>query len=274
MFQNIQSKIKSWVEKVKKIPPKFYLITFCIQFFIAILILLVFGIVPVLREVERFKENQNHERCSSDYQSSSLIHNYLQLRHYEAVLSNKLKMAKDDSIALIIDLQDSLVKLTFKGIDLFTSKITGIKKNAGLRKLPFYLLDSLFSGPFLIEYEYSSIEKFPIVVKKAPKDTIEAEQTSRAPQLPKQSDVFYSFVVNERCLIEIVQSEEDLIGVRSDAKKYRKQKERFLKTKNLKSVYTSNSSPYIYQLTVKIPREDARSIYRALPVKPAVLIRY
>jgi hypothetical protein len=120
----------------------------------------------------------------------------------------------------------------------------------------------------------SSIEKFPIVVKKAPKDSIEANLANKAPELPKYSDVFWFFTFSNNLTIEILQAEETLIGSHSAYKRYQRDKSKWLRRKDLEALTQPDQRGYTYQLSIEIPREDARSIYRALPIHPVVLVRY
>jgi len=273
---NLKKNFIRILDTLRSIPSKFYIITMGIQFLLISIIVIIFGLVPVKREINKIgkivSDSSNIKQRVET--KTELLNRYLLAKHHESVLSNTIELAKADSIALIIDLQDSVVKISFKGVDLQVSRITEIIKNSGLRKMPFLMLDSLFSGPFYIEKDFSSIEKFPIVVKKAPKDTIEAEQLNKAPELPKQSDVFFFFIVNEHFIIEVAQNENELIGNPKVVKQYRKKKRDWIRQRNIDQIKDSQNPNYIYQLTVKIPREEARSIYRALPVYPVVLIRH
>jgi hypothetical protein len=206
--------------------------------------------------------------------NTELINKILTSEHHEAFLKSNIQLSKTDSISLLIDLKDSIAVLTFKGVSLFESKITKISFNKGLRELPMFLLDSLYSGPFQVEEEISSIEKFPIVVKKAPKDTLEANLINAAPVLPKQSDVFCFFSLGNSFVVEIGQHEEDLVGSQSSYRTYRKAKSKWLRKENINSLIAPENRGYIYSLSIEMPREDARSIYRALPIKPFVVVRY
>jgi hypothetical protein len=238
----------------------------------------VFGLLPVQREVKSiskfFKSRQSLSHIELSKSNSELVQKILTSEHHEAFLKSNIQLSKTDSIALLIDLKDSLAILTYKGVSLFESRITNITFNKGLTKLPLFLLDSLYSGPFQVAEEISSIEKFPIVVKKAPKDTLEANLVNAAPVLPTQSDVFCFFSFENNLVLEIDQQEENLVGSRKSYRNHRKAKSQWFKAKNIDFLTKTEQKGYIYKLSIKIPREDARSIYRALPIKPFVVVRY
>jgi hypothetical protein len=260
------------------IPKKWVLIFLMLQFSLLALAFIVFGVLPVQREVASISNVLNSKQSQSQITQSQLTidlaNRLVATNHHEAYLKSHLQLSKADSISLLIDLHDSLAILTFNGVFLFKSKISSIRTNKGLKKLPLYLLDSMFSGPFMVEKEISTIEKFPIVVKKAPKDTLEANLANSAPVLPKQSDVFWFFTFNNGLAVEVCQQEDSLVGTRSAFSDYRRSKADWLRSKGLNAIFRPEQSGYTYQLSIEIPREDARSIYRALPIKPIVTVRY
>jgi hypothetical protein len=278
ILHKIGQELKRWILKFKKIPVGLVFIFLSVQIAVLALAFVVFGLLPVRQEVSGFSKGMNQgvfiSKDTLKKSSIMLANSVISAEHHEAVLKSKLQFSKADSIALLIDLNDSLAILTFKGADLLRSKISKITFNKGIEKLPIYLLDSLFSGPFKVVDEYSTIEKFPIVVKKAPKDTLEANMANAAPELPKQTDVFWFCSFDNRLMVEIRQQEEELIGGEKEYKSYRKAKSQWLRKKSTEVFFNSHESGYTYQISIEIPREQARSIYRALPVKPIVLVRY
>ena len=122
--------------------------------------------------------------------------------------------------------------------------------------------------------DISSIEKFPIVVKKPTKDTSTVSKTDAVPTIPKQNDVYVLIALDNNMVIEIDQQESKLVGSWLTYMKYRKQYMKWFMAKNFKSLFGATQRGYTYHLRIEIPREDAGSIYRALPIKPFVLIRY
>ncbi len=278
ILQRVKDLLVKGIALLSAIPLKTVLVFISIQLAVLALAFVVLGLLPVHREVKRISNELVYQPGNSPnsptHASIELARQLIKSEHHEAILNSTFMLSKSDSISLIIDLNDSLAILSFKGINLFQSKISTIKFNKGLAKLPLYLLDSLFSGPFATETEFSSIEKFPIVVKKAPKDSIEAKLANKAPELPKHRDVFWYFSFSNSLTIELHQEEETLVGLRSDFKKYQLKKSKWLRQKNLNAITQTNQRGYTYQLSIEIPREDARSIYRALPVNPMVIVRY
>jgi len=260
------------------ISKKAIVIFLTVQVVIALIAFILFGLIPVNREYRtvsgKLEAKYSGSKSVISKNTYSLIKHERISEHHEAYLRSTLKLAKTDSIALLIDLKDSFAFLSLKGVYLFQSKISRIYINKGLKKLPDFLRDSLCSGPMIVEEDISSIEKFPIVVKKAPKDTTEANQAGSAPVLPIQNDVFILLTFGNSMVIEIVQQENELAGTRHAYRVYKKLYKRWFFSKNFHSLFNSEKRGYIYHITLEIPREDARSIYRALPIKPFVVVRY
>lgn len=276
--QQSKRKIFSPANLFKGITLKGFLIFCSLQILIALGAFIILALLPVRREVRIISGYSDTKTVYSNaglsQGMSDLVDQVRSSEHQEAFLRSTLLLSSKDSIALLIDLSDSLVELTFKGVSLFESKISLIEVNNGLRMLPLFLRDSLYSGPIQANEGMASIEKFPIVIKIAPKDTTEANMMSAAPKLPIQNDVFLFFAFDNNMVVEILQQEQDLIGDRSALRNFRRQRNQWLRAKSRQALKDSGQRGYIYRLSIELPREDARSIYRALPMKPFVVIRY
>lgn len=270
IFINIKNTIKERI-RIK------WVVIFCsVQIVVILISLSLFGILPVNREHSRISEEFNLKSAATANRpdNSELLMKVRERDHYDSYLRSALALSRTDSITLLIDLSDSLAILSLKGVFLFQSKLSEIKFNKGLQKLPVYLRDSLYSGPAQVKTELASIEKFPVVVKKAPKDTTEANAAESAPVLPVQNDVFIMFAFDNNLVIEFNQQEREFAGSKRAYRKYKKEYNRFFRSHNAIALKDKEAPTYLYRLQVSLPREDARSIYRALPIKPYILVRY
>jgi hypothetical protein len=278
IIPKVKTQLLRWVSWLGAISLKSVLIFISLQFVLFAVAFVVLGLLPVNREVRSITKNlnvnQSQNQVDITHSKINLAHKLVEAEHQEAFLKAHLEFSKADSMSLLIDLKDSLAILTFKGVFLLKSKISNIDFNKGLGKMPLFLLDSLFSGPYMVQRELATIEKFPIVIKKAPKDTLEANLLNSAPEHPKQKDVFWFFTLSNNFAVEIRQQEDDLIGARSEYRNFLKSKARFSRGRSLHSIFKPEENRYTYKLSIEIPREDARSIYRALPIKPVVVVRY
>ncbi len=250
---------------MKKTYLKYIIAFLAVQAVTAAVLFYILSVAPVKREIMRISEQFTYTTATGSSQTAEYLNKLRDAKHHEAFLKSALSLAKRDSIALLIDLKDSLAILSLKGVYLFESKISVIKLSKGLEKMPAEVRDSLFGGPMQLSSEIVSIEKFPIVVKKAPKDTTEAKSDDSAPTLPVQNDVFAMFTFNNGMVIELAQSQKELAGHKSAYRKYKRES---------RSRIRKEERDYLYMLRIELPREEARSIYRALPLRPYVVVRY
>jgi hypothetical protein len=278
MYTKMKNNLTVFLSKIKgSITTKGVVLFVSIQLVAIIVAFTLFGIIPVVSEVKKITTEFGLEGVRGNKlpaEKAVLLERVRDREHYESVLNSALSLSKTDSISLLIDLNDSLAILSLKGVSLFQSKISEIEFNQGLKKLPVYLRDSLYSGPFPVKEELASIEKFPVVVKKAPKDTTEASANNAAPELPIQNDVFVLFALDNNLVIEINQEEQDLAGSKRAYREFNRNYSKFFREHNFAQLKDKSAPSYLYRLKISIPREEARSIYRALPIKPYVLVRY
>ncbi len=152
------------------------------------------------------------------------------------------------------------------------SKILKFKKSKLLNKLPRDIKYEFLSTPFEVINYFASIPKVPIVIKKAPKDTIEYQKMNEIPKIPPEKYVFSILNTNKHLSIYIIQSE-----------KFKKHQilnflkvwiyERYLTTiKILKGCFTFKIPDNDAIIKIKIPLEDAKTIYRALPERAKIII--
>lgn len=274
-MKNFIIKLQNWIKGA--VTSRALIVYISVQLVVVVGAFILFGIIPVSNEVSKITSEFGIERTGNQKlpaEKAVLLERVRDREHYESILKSALSLSKTDSISLLIDLNDSLAILSLKGVSLFQSKISVIEFNQGLKKLPVYLRDSLYSGPFLVKDELASIEKFPVVVKKAPKDTTEASANNAAPELPIQNDVFVLFALDNNLVIEINQEEKDLAGSKRAYREFNRNYSKFFREHNYAQLKDKSAPSYLYRLKIFIPREEARSIYRALPIKPYVLVRY
>jgi len=185
----------------------------------------------------------------------------------KAFLSAQIAMDAGDSIGLIIDLRDSLVKMAVKGVVIHECSLSAYSVRSGYSGIVKDKFGRLLSGkPFVLEKETATIVKLPIKIKKAPKDTLEAQnKTSDAPGPLEKHDVrvFYEFA--DAVSIEIVQDEpftfNDLPARALYGLKLRVN-DLLEKVKHL----TGSKSRFMpLTIQIEIPQNDAIAIYRATP---------
>lgn len=185
-----------------------------------------------------------------------------------------LKLSLNDSISLVVNLRDSTVNLSIKGVIIHTSKVKFTKVDPLLMKLPAKMYLDLFSNSLKILEEKATIVKEPIVVVQAPKDTIEASRNAYKPDTLIQNPAYLKMKLSYG------------ISLRFDQEKATTWNDKWVRlifstdgwsgriAQRLKNFATFQRQVYKPEIRVKLPVDDLRSIYRALPEEASVVICY
>ncbi|RIH66764.1 hypothetical protein D1164_03995 [Mariniphaga sediminis] len=174
-------------------------------------------------------------------------------------------LAQSDSISMVIDLSDSTVQLQLKGMELFHTKI--------LRKYPGVFLDDLsqeayrrFAQITCIGNEKANLSKKPVKkIQAFQKETIgSGAETANLQNAP----VNWSFVTgNNVCVVitgvKLNQDSTFIMHPTYDLIKYF--------TRNFfNEIFPETYSPVLY---LWLNDNDARAIYRAVPLEGKILFR-
>jgi hypothetical protein len=183
----------------------------------------------------------------------------------KALLEAQLELSNSDSIALIIDLVDSLAFLQIKGVTIYQAKITKYFYSSALKSMSMPAYYKLFSNPLTVYEQKSTVVKEPIVVKIAPKDTIEAAKAEVIPDSVVNQSAVLEFKINQDILVVISNHEED-------EGSYLKHKF-FWSYQFLEQLMKNKKVAYQPTIKIIIPNTDIVVIYRALPWKSRIAIR-
>jgi len=127
----------------------------------------------------------------------------------------------------------------------------------------------LFSAPFPITKQWASISKDAIVVKKAPKDTIEAALMAKEKlDTTIHQQVNIELTVAEVCKIYIRENSEQINNTRFSFNEKWQQH-----LTNVKQLSGFKLPEYFPSIILYINKKDAVSIYRGFPRKAMVVIK-
>lgn len=239
-----------------------------IQFFLIPIILFVSYILFLMfyfpvKQVKEFNKAFTDSTLYSEEEKIILLDdNFTSLKTKESFLQSRLLMSKSDTICFSVDLVDSLLMLEVKGVVIHEAKITKIDKSRFFSRVENVALIKFLSEPFIIENKLATIEKEPIIYKKAPKDTIEAAQQVFTPDTLAQEIICMTLLFNKNFQLEINQSEEKPEHKNlSYSMKTKFQSFKFLFNK----AFTFENPTYIPKISIELPKKDIKSIYRAIP---------
>ncbi|MGD9900565.1 MAG: hypothetical protein AB7T22_15675 [Calditrichaceae bacterium] len=266
IIERLKSKFRSYFTELKK--DNHTLRKFLISFFPpVVIVLLIFLILPLTCTSN---ETHSSENSANDKKSDKKSESGLrELETEEQFWKNRIQLAKDDSIYLVVNLRDSLAILEIKGVPLRESRIITYDKSTLLTARNRF---GKVSSPYTLQKDWATITKAPIKVKIAPKDTIEAGKAEQQQIYNKESDVNFTLLFDHHMRIEFRQSDESFIHKRLHFIYY-----------HLKSVYFQLSGDFaeLYHLKppvtqlwleLNLSKEDTKAIYRALPENAKMLI--
>jgi hypothetical protein len=241
-----------------------------------LIILLTFVIhvgVSPLHKINEFKRLVRADSLFVEQYDSVYNHPDLESlvkeRSYKQAL---LKLSEQDSIQLIINLHDSIVCLSIKGVIIHETHINNFKDDKVLKKLPNMEYVKLFSQALKIQSQWATIVKEPIVVRNAPKDTAEAALNAYQPDTLIQKPAFMKLELDHG--IHII-FEQDL----NPTFKHKFVRFIFKAKINVKNIYKEifhfirfQKSEYNPTIVIKMPADDLRAIYRAFPTNAYVVL--
>lgn len=198
----------------------------------------------------------------------------VRLQTDEYFFLSQLKLAKSDSIGLVIDLIDSSAILQIKGVKIRECKIRQIKMGRAFRKMQRenQMLVWL-SLPFTLEKEWSTVPKAPIKIKKAPKDTAEANQMIDTTRTVEKSDVYCTIRFDRNCILRMNQIESPSLIGRVRYFYYYLRREIFYFQEAFHSLFHLRlSSPPLW-IELVLTQNDIKAIYRALPKNGGMALR-
>jgi len=195
------------------------------------------------------------------------------LRKREVLLHSRLELASEDSMYLVLDLVNNTVILEMKGVMLHE---THILKSSVSNSIKMYHTEALLNWmaePFMLKRVDATIPKIEYVEKIAPKDTIEANKIAVEPAAAKLGDVYIVMDFDRNLRLVISQSEKpDEVGKKIITAMRRKYQEVEVR-RSIQSLVKFNRQPAMPQISIVIPKSDATIFYKALPVRPKMIIR-
>ena len=203
------------------------------------------------------KKKKTDERMYSDF-------DYLSLLKEKAILQSKLAMADADSVYFVINLADSTANLELCGVVVHQAKISSYVASNIILKGDDNVILPMLASPFTIASDISTIKKEPLMIKIAPKDTSEykpditPDTTIIEPvaYIMEMTNGVKIFVYEEEASV----SDKDRVVFKFDLKYKMDEAKRYFK-----SISHFEVPEYYPVIKIKIPRTDAKIIYRAIP---------
>ena len=187
------------------------------------------------------------------------------LARTEVFWQARSSFAKSDSISLIADLRDSLVMVEIRGVPVRRCRIQHYRAS---RAFEHYRgrseLVQWLSTPFVLRREVATIPKAPLRVKKAPKDTLEA-QAQDDEFLFEEEDVHFTLRFDRNLSISFAQTQNPSFLGWLHTLFYSLRRNASDAGETLSELLRLRMPRHHLWIEIEIVREDAKAIYRALP---------
>lgn len=244
----------------------------------ALFILLVFAVQIGLAPLHKVNEWEGllqgdstfSIRYDSSYFTPQLVFSTRERAYKEALL----KASEKDSISLIVNLRDSSIHLGIKGVIIHTTIIKSMEMDPLLVKMPGNIYVKILGQPVRIISEKATIVKEPIVVREAPKNSMEASLNAYKPDTLIQNPAFLKLDLNYG--IDLVFDQEENLTFHDAWVGYRFRAGNWIEKvqDRLINFITLRKQVYDPKISIKMPVDDLRAIYRALPEKAYVVLYY
>lgn len=256
---------------------------FWISLFIPVIVSFILVVVLPLKiqfPIED-REVSNHQEfipMDADIHNFEAIKKYSKkmydLKSEEMFLQSRLLQAKTDSIGLVLNLVDSSLSLSIRGVIVRECQIYDFKLSRSFKHLKVnHNLFNWLARPFILQQDWATIPKVPIKIRKAPKDTIEAKKYKLEPVTLDKPDVHCTMQFDRHLLIRIHQIESNSVWgkIRKGYLNIRLYFSRIMHT--LQAFLHFNMPHHSVWIELKLSRNDALAVYRALPNHAALALR-
>ncbi|MBN2806097.1 MAG: hypothetical protein JXR22_05520 [Prolixibacteraceae bacterium] len=245
---------------------------------LALLVLVIYTVLVVsapLRSLHALKHEALTDSVFYEHNKAILEEQSLyELSKTKAVMDAQLVLAVKDTFGIMINLKDSTLSLMFKGINVHSATIYDYRKDPFFDAIHPLAYVKIFSKPLRTMLEYSTIVKEPIIVKKAPKDTLEAIQNAYQPDTLIQNPTYMRLELERNFHLLLVQknfeTDEEKLVEREFLRDMRQQRRHNI----IRSFTHPGKASYTPYMVLYLDPEELRSTYRATPEDVLVIIHY
>ena len=241
---------------------------------IFLILYLVWAVFGVNHTIQVFNEDflVSAEQEQGDTINMCTVPGYLAQLNEKAFLSSQVAMASTDSIGLLINLPDSVIQLLIKGVPVRSVSISGYDKSPFFSRVNQEALSSMLSSPLTITGMHATFKKDPVNVKIAPRDTSEVQVIDK-PDTTDFEAVFYTFDTDQHIRF-FFEQEEDTIFIDRLARFFFDLKDRAGNVySNLRAVALLKAPVYVPYIKIRLPKAEAKIIYRAIPRKGLIVLK-
>ena len=257
------------METEKSTKKRFGKVTFLVLTGIISVFIIYYSIMSMIspvRKMEEIKKEFGVKTTDKNGVDQQIIKDssYLKLLKEKAFLQSRIVMAESDSIYVTLNLADSTANLEISGVVVHKTKMKEVRTSKILLKGNENAILSMLATPFSISHAIATIKKEPVMIKMAPKDTSEYKPDIM-PDTSITEPVNYILEMNDGIRIYVYQDENVKLNDRISHFTF-DIKDKLRDTWSaLKSVAVFKVPEYHPFIKIRLPRTDAKIIYRAIP---------
>jgi hypothetical protein len=266
-----------WFWRNRRIQVFFLLFTLALPVF-----LLIYGIVIPVKNFKPNPVSTNQPLPANEGGGGSVsltdaqeaaVRTIIQKENQKAFEQSRLALAGIDTIYAVLDIPAKSLNLEIKGVTVKKASITEIEISNKFGLISHENLLPWISEPFTLEKDLATIPQSTMIVKQAPKDTIEAQKQSAKPEPPDSTNIYYTLYFDRNLVIEVEQSnpfekwETEKVITYKNIKRQESTRSVFKLLKNPQQT----DQPMVIRL--KLNDSDAKSIYRAVPIKSKLILK-
>lgn len=199
---------------------------------------------------------------------------FIALSQRVSFIGARNRMAAGDSIGLVVDLKDSTITLEINGVALRSVPVISYEIPGSLEGIEYYQLTRFLGEPILIATSEATIPKEPLMVKIAPRDTIEALALPViTPDTTGLDPVFFRMVLSNGIELSLLQDVTDDVPAENALKKFTRKRSVKNASEGIRQVLAFKVPQYVPEIVITVSKDDARVIYRAIPEKGMVVLQ-
>jgi hypothetical protein len=243
--------------------------TFLIPVIICSAFIVYYSVMSMLapsRKIAEIRKEFSPEKSEAKKNDSKILNDsaYLRLIKERAALQSRIIMAETDSIYLTVNLVDSTMNLEISGVVVHMARMSSFKASSILTNGNENIICTMLSIPLTIASSSATIKKEPVLMKMAPKDTSEYKPDIM-PDTSITEPVNYILEMTNGTRIFVYQEEDEKPADKMALLKF-DLNDRFRQTwVALKRVAVFKVPEYHPYIKIRLPRSDAKIIYRAIP---------
>lgn len=233
----------------------------------------VMSLISTSRKISEINDNYSYKQVEKTSIDEKFFTDstFVEKQKEKAFIQSRIAMAGTDSIGLTLNLKDSLALLEINGVVVHKTKMSFMRICKAFNKANSYAVATMLSTPLNIVKDTATIKKVPISVKMAPKDTSEFKPDA-IPDTSSFEPVNYILEMNDGIRIFVYQQEREkledvysqiLFDVTDRYKNIRKA---------LEKMSHFEVPEYRLYIKIRIPKVDAKIIYRAIPRKGMITV--